>query len=69
MKINKSVSEIKNMKYQESFIIFFKKLFSFFNQMPKEKIPKEEENYLKIGDKGGLIFESRQTKEKNRVRS
>jgi len=61
MKDSNDVSKIKNMKYQESFIIFFKKLFSFFNQMPKEKIPKEEENYLKIGDKGGLIFESRQT--------
>lgn len=61
MKDSNDVSKIKNIKYQESFMIFFKKLFSFFNQMPKEKIPKEEENYLKIGDKGGLIFESRPT--------
>jgi len=61
MKDSNDISKIKNMKYQESFIIFFKKLFSFFNQMPKEKIPEEEENYLKIGDKGGIIFESRQT--------
>lgn len=61
MKINNSVSEIKNRKYQESFIVFFKKLFSFFNKMPREKIPEEEENYLKIDDEGEFIFESKPT--------
>lgn len=61
MKINNDVSEIKNMKYQKSFIIFFKKLFLFFDQIPKERIPEEEENYIIIGSKGEIIFESRPT--------
>ena len=61
MKINKSVSEIKNIEYWKSFYLFFKKLFTFFNQMPKERIQEKEENYLKIGNKGEIIFDSRQT--------
>jgi len=61
MKINNSVSEIKNIKYWKSFYFFFKKLFTFFNEMSREKIPEEEENYLKIGGKGEIISESRPT--------
>lgn len=58
MEMNKSVLEIKNIKYWESFYNFFKRLFFFFNKMPKELIPKEDEFYLKIGDQGEIISES-----------
>lgn len=58
MKTNNSVSEIKNIKYWKSFYFFFKKLFSFFYKIPKERIPKKEEIYLKIGDQGEIISES-----------
>lgn len=58
MEMNKSVLEIKNIKYWESFYFFFKKLFSFFCKIPKERIPEKEEIYLKIGDQGEIISES-----------
>jgi hypothetical protein len=59
MEMDKSVLEIKNIKYWESFYNFFKRLFFFFNKMPKELIPKEDEFYLKIGDQGEIISESK----------
>ena len=61
MEIKNRASEINNIKYWKSFYLFFKKLFSFFDNMPKEKIPEEEENYLKISDKGEFIFETKST--------
>ena len=59
MEMDKSILEIKNIKYWKSFYIFFKRLFSFFDKMPKEKIPEEDEFYLKIGDQGEIISESK----------
>ena len=61
MKIKNCASEIKNIKYWKSFYYFFKKLFSFFDKMPRDKIPEEEENYLKFVGKGEIIYESRPT--------
>jgi len=59
MEMDKSILEIKNIKYWKSFYIFFKRLFSFFDKIPKEKIPEEDEFYLKIGDQGEIISESK----------
>lgn len=56
MEIDKSVLEIRNIKYWKSFYNFFKRLFYFFNKIPKELIPKKDEFSIKIGDKGTLIY-------------
>ena len=58
MEMDKSVLEIKNIKYWKSFYNFFKRLFSFFDKIPRERIPEEDELYLKIGDQGEIISES-----------
>jgi len=57
--MDKSVLEIKNIKYWESFYNFFKRLFSFFDKIPRERIPEEDEFYLKIGDQGEIISDSK----------
>jgi len=59
MEMDKSVLGIKNLKYWKSFYNFFKRLFSFFDKMPKERIPEKDEFYLKIGDQGEIISESK----------
>jgi len=56
MKTDKLEIEIKNIEYWKSFYIFFKRLFSFFNKMPRERIPKKEDFSLKVNDKGTIIY-------------
>jgi hypothetical protein len=58
MKTDKLELEIKNIEYWKSFYIFFKRLFSFFNKMPSERIPKKEDFSLKIDDEETLIYKS-----------
>ena len=58
MEMDKVVLEIKNIKYWESFYIFFKRLFFFFNKMPKELIPKKDDFSLKIDNEETLIYKS-----------
>jgi len=56
MEKNKLVLEIKNVEYWKSFYRFFKRLFSFFDKMPKELIPEEDEFSIKIDNQLNLSF-------------